>query len=207
MRNWVPSIGLLFAAVAFALVSSGCAGFRASTTDISPEEAGHMDARYDAADMKKITRDVVDEFTSSDFLLDQSEPPVMMIAGIQNRTNEHIDTKNITDRMRTLLIQGGDVRFINEARRQDLLNEQGFQAANVTPEGQLAIGQQLGAQYMMSGSLTEIKKTSPKQVRISKQELRYYKFTFEVTDLQSSEIVWITETEFSRQASKPLIGW
>jgi uncharacterized protein (TIGR02722 family) len=201
------SMGFLLAVVALAWLATGCAGFRASTQDITVEEAGHFDARYDAADMRNITQNVVDEFSSSAFLVDQPEKPVMMIAGIQNRTNEHIDTKNITDRIRTLLIQAGDVRFVNEARRADLINEQGYQAANVTPEGQLALGQQLGAQYMISGSLTEIKKTSPRQVRISKQELRYYKFTFEVTDLQTSEIVWITEEEFSRQASKPLIGW
>lgn len=207
MRKWVTRICLPLAALSLAMMSSGCAMFRASATDVNVDQTGHMDARYDAADMRNITQNVVDDFLASEFLQNQPEPPVMMIAGVQNRTNDHVDTKNITDRMRTLLIQSGDVRFINEARRADLINEQGYQAANVTPDMQLAIGQQLGAQYMVSGSLTEIKRTSPKQVRISKQELRYYKFTYEVTDLETSEIVWITEEEFSRQASKPLIGW
>ena len=39
-----------------------------------------------------------------------------MIAGIQNRTSQYVDTKNLTDRIRTLLFKSNAVRFINEAR-------------------------------------------------------------------------------------------
>jgi uncharacterized protein (TIGR02722 family) len=201
VSGWVLTSGVL------ALGVTGCAAFRASTQTVDVTRTPHFDARYDAGDMRRITQNVVDKLLASPFLLKQSEPPIMMIAGVQNRTNDHVDTKNITDRMRVLLIQSGGVRFVNEARRADLLQEQGYQAANVAPEMQLAIGRQLGAAYMVSGALTEIKRSSPRQVRVSKQELRYYKFTFEVTDLQTSEIVWITDEEFSRLASKPLIGW
>lgn len=131
----------------------------------------------------------------------------MMIAGVQNRTSQYVDTKNLTDRVRTMLIQGGKARFVNEARRDDLLKEQGFSAANATPETQVAIGKQLGAKYMVTGSLTEMKDESPRQVRVSKTKVNYYKLTFEVTDVESAEIKWIHEEEFAREARLPLIGW
>jgi uncharacterized protein (TIGR02722 family) len=190
-----------------AFLFTGCAAFRASTEDVNINEERHFGARFDATDMRSITARSVDTFLNSEFLAQQPEPPILMIAGVQNRTNDHVDTKNITDRIRTMIFKTGSVRFVNEARRADLLEEQGYQAANVTPGQQVAIGRQLGAKYMFSGSLTEIKTTSPRQVRVSKQELRNYKFTLEVTDLESGEIAWIDEIEFARQASKPLIGW
>jgi hypothetical protein len=96
---------------------------------------------------------------------------------------------------------------VNEARREDLLQEQGYQAAQVEPATQVAIGRQLGAGYMITGALAEMKSSSPRQVRVSKQVIRDYKFTFEVTDLETGELVWITHREFARQISKPLIGW
>jgi hypothetical protein len=37
--------------------------------------------------------------------------------------------------------------------------------------------------------------------------VNYYKLTFEITDLESSEIKWIHEEEFAREARLPLIGW
>jgi hypothetical protein len=131
----------------------------------------------------------------------------MMIAGVQNRTSEYVDTKNLTDRMRTLLIQSGRVKFINAARREDLLKEQGYQAANATPETQTAIGRQLGAKYMLTGSLTEMTQKTPRQVRVSKTKMNYYKLTVEVTNLETGLIDWTTEVEFARKERQPLIGW
>jgi PBP1b-binding outer membrane lipoprotein LpoB len=85
--------------------------------------------------------------------------------------------------------------------------EQGYQAANATPATQVSVGKQLGAKYMITGSFTEMDQASPRQARISKQEIKYYKLTFEITDLETSEIIWTQEKEFARRASLPLIGW
>lgn len=186
----------------------GCAAFRASTTDVDVEGKDHMrSADYDFTDMRTITERIVAQMESSAFLNDQPTPPVMMIAGVQNRTSRYVDTKALTDRIRSLLLKSGKVQFVNEARREDLLREQGYQAANATPETMAAVGRQIGARYMISGSLVEMKQESPRQVRVSRQILKYYQLTFEITDLESGLIVWMTEEEFARQESLPLIGW
>ncbi len=190
-----------------ALLLSGCSAFRMSTTDVNPGETGHYRAEYDASDMRKITTAVVDKMLASPFLAQQSSPPVMTIAGVENRTREYVDTKNLTDRMRTMLLQSGKMQFVNTARRQDLLKEQGYQAANASVETMATIGQQMGAKYMITGSLTLMTQQTGKQVRISKQRLNYYKLTMEITDLESSLIIWTTEEEFARNESIPLIGW
>ncbi|OGV44961.1 MAG: hypothetical protein A2X46_17485 [Lentisphaerae bacterium GWF2_57_35] len=188
---------------------NGCAAFRGSTSDVdvtsgkSPVER----ADYNYSDMRNITQKVVNEMVSSPFLNDQATPPIMMIAGVQNRTSAYVDTKNLTDQMRTLLFRTGKAQFINEARREDLLKEQGYQAANATPETQVSVGRQLGAKFMVSGSLVEMETKSGRQVRVSKQVLKYYKLTIEVTDLESGLLAWTTEEEFARQESQPLIGW
>jgi len=189
------------------LFSSGCAAFRASTTDVDVTQEKHMKSTYDYSDMRNITESVVNELVASPFLTSQTTPPIMIIAGVQNRTARYVDTKPLTDRMRTLLFQANKVQFVNESRREELLKEQGYQAANATPETQVAVGKQLGAKYMLSGSLSEMEETSPRQVRVSTQQLNYYKLTIEVTDLETGMLKWTTEKEFARQASLPLIGW
>ena len=190
-----------------ALMSTGCAMFRASTQDVDVNQTKHMDADYDYSDMRNISAAVANDLLTSPFLSKFSEPPILMIAGVENRTSNYVDTKGLTDKIRTTLFNSGKAQFVNEARREDLMKEQGFQAANVTPETQVAIGKQLGAKYMVSGSLMEMRNDSPKQVRISKQKLNYYKLTVEVTDLETGLLAWTTEKEFARQASLPLIGW
>ncbi len=178
-----------------------------STEDVSPDNLEHYRADYDASDMRKITSSVVNKILVSPFLSQQTSPPVMTIAGVENRTREYVDTKNLTDRMRTSLLQSGKVQFVNTARRADLLKEQGYQAANADPNTMATIGQQMGAKYMLTGSLTQMSQQTGKQARISKQRLNYYKLTIEITDLTSNLIVWTTEEEFARNESIPLIGW
>ncbi len=197
----------LLTAVGLSLTSlgSGCAMFRASTTNVDVNEEIHMKEKFDYSDLRKITEEVAVEIEG---FLDEHQPaPIFVVAGVENRTSDYVDTKNLTDRVRTLMFKTKKAQFVNESRREDLLKEQGFQAANATPETQAAIGRQLGAKFMLSGSLVEMKTVSPKQVRISKQKLNYYKLTFEVTDLETGLLAWTTEKEFARQASQPLIGW
>lgn len=198
---------LIIGATGLILFTNGCAMFRAKTTDVSVDQMGHYGADYDATDMRKITQSVVNQILGSPWLNNQAEPPIMVDAGVENRTSEYVDTKNLTDRMRTLLLQSGKMQFVNAQRRDDLLKEQGYQAANATAATQASIGQQLGAKYMLTGSLTEMTQKTARQVRVSKTEQKYYKLTIEINDLTTGLIVWTTEEEFARAARQPLIGW
>lgn len=192
---------------AMMVLNAGCAAFRASTKTVDVTQERHMGARYDYSDLRNVSQKVVDELLSSPFLQNQPTPPIFMVAGIQNRTSRYMDTKALSDKIRTALLQSGKAQFVNEARREELLKEQGYQAAHAAPGAQVQIGKQLGARYMLTGSMVEMESTSPRQVRVSKQELVYYKLTIEVTDLETGLIVWTTEQEFAREQSLPLIGW
>lgn len=188
------------------MLAPGCSAFRASTAGVDLDKGEHMRSTYDYTDMRQLSEKVAGSLLDS-VIAKESPAPIMMIAGVQNRTERYVDTKGLTDRIRTVALNSGKIQFVNEARRDDLLKEQGYQAAHATPESQVAVGRQLGAKYMLSGSLIEMKDTSPRQVRVSKQEVNYYKLTIEVTDLETGLIRWTTEEEFARKASLPLIGW
>lgn len=194
------------AVIPAAMLFSGCAAFRASVSEVDVDQTRHMGASYDYSDMRAMTQEFADSLVS-EFLAKQPTPPIMMTAGLENRTTRHEDTKLITDRVRDLILPTGKAQFINEARRQDLLKEQGYAAANATPETQARIGRQLGAKYMISGSLAEMESNSPKQVRVSRQEVKYYHMVLEVTDLESGLLVWSRPRDFAREISKPIIGW
>lgn len=180
--------------------------FRASVSEVDVDQTRHMGASYDYSDMRAMTQEFADSMVS-EFLSKQPTPPIMMTAGLENRTTRHEDTKLITDRVRDMILPTGKAQFINESRRQDLLKEQGYAAANATPETQAKIGRQLGAKYMISGSLAEMESKSPRQVRVSRQEVKYYHMVLEVTDLETGLLVWSKPRDFAREISKPIIGW
>lgn len=60
---------------------------------------------------------------------------------------------------------------------------------------------------MLTGSLTEIEKDSPRQARVSEKQDVFYQLTVEITDLETGVIAMRKQVQRMRRASKPLIGW
>jgi uncharacterized protein (TIGR02722 family) len=189
------------------MLFSGCSAFRASIQEKKPDEAAPLTAKYDQSDLLSWGKVMAKNILEHPFPTAETPNPVLVVMGIQNRTGTHIDMKAISDTLTTDLMNTGKLRFVNEARRDELLKEQGYQLANATPESRSHVGKQLGAKYMITGSLIEIGAESGRQVRVSKQQDVYYQLTVEITDLETGLIVLRKQEDRLRRASKPLVGW
>ena len=196
--------GLLL--VAMIVLSSGCAAFRMKIGERDPSDSDPLTARYDQRDLLQwaelISNDLLETFPPENI-----EHPILVVMGIENRTTRHIDMRALADSVTTHMMNSGKLSFINADRRDALLAEQGYQMQHAAPETRVAIGRQLGARYMLTGSLVEIQAESGRQVRVSKQEDVYYQLTVEVTDLETSLIVARKQRDRLRRARRPLIGW
>ncbi|MDO9542520.1 MAG: hypothetical protein Q7J98_09380 [Kiritimatiellia bacterium] len=197
-------LGIIFSSV---LILSGCAMFRIRVKDDDVNKMPQLDARYGPQDLRRLGQEVSEEIAISSFITNQQNNPIMIIYGVQPRTTTFVDTQALTDRIRTTLMQTGKMQFVNEARRDQLMKEQGFQAQSATDDTRVAVGKQLGARYMLTGSLVEMQKQTGAQVRVSKTELMYYQLTIDITDLETGIVAWSTQKEFAREKREPLIGW
>jgi uncharacterized protein (TIGR02722 family) len=187
-----------------ALILSGCA----TTKSIDPNSETHYDANYDFSDKKKIVDDLTTSLLSGTQLPPASKKPILIVYPLANETSEHINTSGITDDIRMALIRARKYRFINEAQRSNILKETAYQdAGHVAPAMQISKGKQLGADYILSGSLRSIEKEQQKQIRFSKKKMIYYSLNLELTDLTTGEIAWADKVELAREASRPIIGW
>lgn len=195
----------IFSALAAGLVLSGCG---ATTRDISTDESIHYDETYDFSDKKKIVGDLVDSMTGRAPLLGGQTRPVIIIYDVANRTSEHIDTSAVTDDIRSDLLSRGMARFVNRTRRDTIQEELAYQyGGSVDPETRAEKARQIGADYMITGTLRSIRKKQPDQVRFKRRTLQYYSLTLELTDLETGLIEWSDSAEIAREAAKPVIGW
>ncbi len=197
----------LFLAILSAIALT--AGCTATTRTVSPTEELHYDEAYDFSDKKKIVDSLVQPLLETSPLANAADRPVIIIYGIANQTAEHINTSGISDDIRESLIKAGRFRFINETQRDNIANETDYQynSGAVAPETRIERARQLGARYILSGTLRSIEKEEPKQVRLTKKSLKYYSLHLELTDLRTSLIEWADSVEIAREASKPIIGW
>lgn len=186
------------------LIMTGC---MASTKNLNPNADIHYDATYDFSDKAKIVDGLVTPLLAAPAFPVQ-EKPILIVYPVVNETSEHISTGGITDEIRMKLVQSGRFRFINESQRANIQKETNYQEQGyVDPAQRVEQGRQLGANYIMSGTLRSIKKEQAEQMRLFKKERIYYSLDLTITDLKTGEIVYANQVELAREASKPIIGW
>lgn len=187
------------------LILGGCA---ATTTNLDPENEVHYDASYDFSDKKKIVDKLVTPLITQNNIPPQPEKPILIVYPIVNETSEHISTGGISDDIRMKLLNSGKFRLISERQRENIQKETQYQQKGyVNPAQRIAMGKQLGAEYMISGTLRSIRKKEPRQWRLSKSERIYYSLDLSVTDLETGELVYADQAEIAREASRPFVGW
>ena len=195
----------LLTALVLVIAMSGCS---ATTRTVSPDESLTYDATYTFTDKKKIVRDLVESLKTRPPLGAATDRPVIIVYGIANRTSEHINTSGITDDIRNEILSTGKARFVNKTQRDNILKETDYQMSGaVAPETRIALARQVGAEYMLTGTLRSIEKSAPKQIRLKKKSYIYYSLNLELTNIESSLIEWADSVELVREASKPIIGW
>ena len=205
MKKSNPLFLQVLAALALVCLLTGCS---ATTRTVSPEESLTYDANYTFTDKKKIVHDLVESLNTRSPLGAATDRPIIIVYGIANRTSEHIDTSGITDEIRKEILSTGKARFVNKTQRENILLETDYQMSGaVAPETRIALARQIGAKYMLTGTLRSIEKSEPRQIRLKKKSYIYYSLNLELTSIESSLIEWADSVELVREASKPIIGW
>ncbi len=203
-RSYFGIVALLFLFLSLTL-TVGCAS---RTKTIAPDKELHYDEGYDFSDKKKIVKTLVDSLISKPPLSTRNDRPILIIYGVTNRTDEHISTSGISDDIRMDIIASGKARLLNETQRKNIAAETDYQyGKNVLPETRIARGKQVGAEFMLTGTLRSMKQRQPRQVRLKKKTLQYYSLNLELTSLETGLIEWASNVEIIRESSKPFIGW
>ena len=201
MAKSLKTAFIIFVLVALCLA----AGCRARTRDVSGEDVIHYDESYDFSDKKKIVNTLVESLKA---FPPENEKPTIIVYRIKNMTDEHIDTNLITDDFRTELFKSGKYRLVNEALRDTVAKEKSYQQYDdVTNETKVKRARQVGARYMLTGSLNSMTKKEPRQVRPKKRTLKYYSLNLQLTDIETGLLAWTDKVEVIRLSSKPFIGW
>lgn len=155
-----------------------------------PDKVEIISDRWNETDARKTAEAMIKEMLEKPWLgnyqkANQGKLPMVVVDEIENRTDEHIDTKALTEHVRSELINSGKVRFLNKAARQKLDDELKYQqSGKVSKDKAIAAGRRLGAQYMLGGSLSSNVQTQDGLKTVT------YATLLELTNLETEEIEW-----------------
>jgi uncharacterized protein (TIGR02722 family) len=157
---------------------------------------------FGSTDLQMIAEKMVESLLASP-VVQQGHRPVILVSRVRNKTDEHIDTKAITDKIRTALVNSGAVRFVADEVRDEVIQELRYQtdSGHVDPETRRRIGKLVGAGYLLMGELTSIRKKAGRQTDL------YFKITLNLVELETGLIRWAEEKEIRKGQKKAVIGW
>ncbi len=137
---------------------------------------------------------------------------VAVFGGIANETSEHINTRQISRRIQTNLVQSGKMRVVagEEAFGQDEISKQiRFQqdSGMVDPALQQR-ARQLGAEVIIYGALSDIKKDTNRSIENAgtKRRDNYYQFYMTAVRVDTAELLWAEEEDIRKSVSVGLFG-
>ncbi|NRA64966.1 MAG: penicillin-binding protein activator LpoB [Pseudobacteriovorax sp.] len=196
IRNFVSLSALTLGLVA-------CApSFQGNYSD--PAKAEIVDDKWNETDARKTAQTIVNSVLTKPWLVEYrartKKRPVVIVDDIENRTDEHIDTKALSEFIRDELINSGKVRYLNNKRRKQILEEIKYQNSGTTAANtRKSAGKQIGADFLFGGAISSSVHSQGGLKTVT------YQTAMTLTNLETTEISWsgkeLIKKRFKRSGS------
>ncbi len=166
---------------------AGCA--RKVVTRIDPNQQVDLSGRWNDTDSKltaeAMMKDVLARPWLTNFTKAKGKQPVVIVGIISNKTDEYIQPETFINDIQRELINSGMVRVVqNSVLREAMRKERGDQQQFASQETAKKFGKELGADFMMFGTVIN----TPDQE--GKRKLNVYQVDLTFADMETNELVW-----------------
>lgn len=184
-----------------ALMLTGCAG--RTVTRVEPDTTIDLSGRWNDTDSRLVAEAMIQDCMTRPWLsrhqtdTKSSDRPVVIVGVIRNKTMEHIAIDTFIKDMERSFINDGRVRVVAEAgARVDIRAERESMQGNVTAATLKKFGQELGADYVMMGTISQIIDES------EGQKVSFYQTDLELINAETNEKVWIGDKKIKKFIGK-----
>jgi uncharacterized protein (TIGR02722 family) len=173
----------------------------------NPNDVDTTGIGFSSTDLQTSTTKMVDSMLSSnsiDRITDfKKKQPVVFFSGIRNETNEHINTNMLENTVSTRMINSGLFQFTDMKAVKAMKAQMDYQkySGMVDQKTAVSMGKQLGAHYMLTGSIANI------DVQGSSQQSMFFLVTLKMIDIKKGVVVWQADKQIRKVKKRRLFGW
>ena len=184
------------------VLTAGCSAVKVKRIDV--EETIDLSGRWNDTDSRLVAEEMIDDCLYSrpwikDFKNLRHKIPVVIVGPVANRSHGHINTAVFTNELERRLLNSGKVKFVASKEERGWIREERNaqnEEGNTAPETIKAKGKELGADFMLIGSVNSLKDEAQSRYLI------LYQVTLELVDLQNNEKVWIGQKHIKKTVSR-----
>jgi penicillin-binding protein activator len=199
--RWKPdAVGrLACAAIVLTLVVGtgplGCA--KRTVTRVAAETPVDLSGRWNDTDSREVSTTMIQDALNAPWLTQwiqrAGRKPTVIVGVIRNKTSEHIPVGTFVGDLERAFVNSGQMSVVaTAAERQDLRSERADQWQNATEETAKKMGRELGADFMLGGSIESITD------RQEGQSVLFYQVDLTLVNIESNEKSWIGQHKIKK---------
>jgi len=187
--------------VALALLSlAGCAQ-ETKVTRVDSEVVTDLSGRWNDTDSRMVAESMIKEALEypwlNNFSSSKHRQPVVVVGAIMNNSHEHIDVNTFVADLERELTNSQKVTFVaGKGDREELRTERKEQAIHAREDTQKAPGKEIGADYMMKGTIATILDEAEGTKAV------FYQIDLQMVDLESNAKVWYGQKKIKKVIEK-----
>lgn len=181
------------------IIMNGCYPTQKHTVErVNPQEQIDLSGRWNDTDSRMAAEELTKQVLGEKWLLAFSQShsgarPVVIVGLINNKSHEHIDVEMFIKDIERSIIQNGSVRLVQAGdKREELRRERADQQEFASASTAKKWGLELGADYIMQGSVNSIVDA------YGNKKVVTYQINLELTHLETNEIVWIGDKKIKK---------
>jgi hypothetical protein len=157
---------------------------------ISPDQVTDVSGYWNDTDADQTSQEMINQMLSEPWLgnfesASGGKAPTVIVGQITNLSSEHISTSTFIDDIQRQLINSGKVQFVaGKDQRSEVRQERKDQDLNATSATRSAMGQEVGADYMMQGTINTIIDAA------GDTSVKYYQIDLRLVNMHDNIISW-----------------
>lgn len=177
----------------------GCVS--SSVSRLDDDEVVDVSGYWNDSDIAIVCDSLIEDCLSSSWtdryrLTHGGDYPFIIIGDVLNNSSEHIDTAIITKKMEVALINNGINVVADIAMRDQIVAERKRQQYEASEETRAALGEEIGATYILQGAIRTSVDTLPGH------SVRAYYVSLELVDIETSQKVWVGEDSVRKEIKR-----
>jgi len=165
---------------------------------ISPDQVTDVSGYWNDTDADQTAQEMINQMLSEPWLgnfegVSGGKAPTVIVGQINNLSSEHISTSTFIDDIQRQLINSGKVQFVASSdQRAGVRSERKDQDLNATSATRSAMGQEIGADFMMQGTINTIIDAA------GNTSVKYYQVDLRLVNMHDNVISWVGQKKIKK---------
>ncbi len=184
----------VFYVLTLALLLTGCG---TSVERISPEEVTDLSGEWNDTDSRLVSEEMINDMLArpwiDQYVRANGSKPAVIVGQIRNLSHEHISIPAFTGDIERALINSGRVDFVaSSGERGQVRDERKDQDVHASEPTRNVAGEELGADYMLIGTINTIIDTE------RRDQVTYYQVDLNLVDMRDNRKAWVGQKKIKK---------